>query len=113
MPWPDFIDAFPGLDTPFLSEVVSMRALRGPDGLAVFFTFHRDLEVPMHSHGPQWGVLIRGRAVLTIGGETRSYGPGETWDIRAGVVHGGHIAAGTELIDVFAEADRYPLRPQP
>jgi quercetin dioxygenase-like cupin family protein len=113
MTWPAFIAALPGLDTPFPSEAVTMRALRGDQGLVVFFTFHRDFDVPMHSHGPQWGVLVKGQAVLTIGDQTRSYGPGETWDIPADVPHGGRIAAGTELIDVFAEADRYPLRLQP
>ena len=111
MPWPAFIDAFPGLLTPFPPEQVSMRAVRSDAGLVVFFTFHQDFEVPMHSHGPQWGVLVRGEARLTIGGTTRSYRPGETWDIPAGVPHGGWIAVGTELIDVFAEPDRYPLAP--
>jgi quercetin dioxygenase-like cupin family protein len=110
MPFAAFIDAFPGLDTPLSPEDVTIRALRSDDGLVVFFTFHRDVELPMHSHGPQWGTLIRGAIRLTIGDEIRTYSPGETWDIGAGVLHGGHIAAGSEIIDVFAEPDRYPLK---
>jgi quercetin dioxygenase-like cupin family protein len=110
MPYAPFIDALPGLDTPFPPEAVTIRALRSDDGLVVFFTFHRDLELPIHSHGPQWGTLLRGAVRLTIGDQTRSYAPGDSWDIPAGVPHGGFIAAGTELIDVFAEPDRYPLK---
>jgi len=110
MPYAAFIDALPGLDTPFAPRDVTMRALRGDDGLVVFFTFHRDVELPMHSHGPQWGTLIRGSIRLTIGDHTRDYAPGESWDIPAGVPHGGRIAAGSEIIDVFAEPDRYPLK---
>jgi quercetin dioxygenase-like cupin family protein len=54
--------------------------------------------------------VLAGEVALTIAGETRRYGPGESYDIPAGVVHGVSIAAGTVAIDVFAEADRYPLR---
>ena len=111
MPYPAFFDSFPGLETPLPADQVTMRAIRSDAGLVVFFTFHQDVEIPSHAHGPQWGTLVRGEARLTIGGETRSYAPGQTWDIPAGVPHGGWIAAGSELIDVFAEPDRYPLKP--
>ncbi len=48
----------------------------------VFFTVHKDLEVPEHSHGPQWGALFSGRIQLTINGVARDYKPGDTWDVR-------------------------------
>jgi len=49
---------------------------------------------------------------LTIDGETRRYGPGESYDIPSSVEHGVQVKAGTVAIDVFAEADRYRLKPR-
>ena len=107
---PAFIDALPALDLPFPDSVVTSRAVRSERGLVVFFTFHEDFELPPHAHGPQWGTVVAGGIDFTIGGETRHYGPGDSYDIPGGVEHGARIAAGTTVIDVFAEPDRYPLR---
>lgn len=54
--------------------------------------------------------MAAGEVALTTFGETRRYGPGETYDIPAGVEHAVQLKAGTVVIDVFAEADRYPLK---
>src|SRR5262249_10819822 len=44
--------------------------------------------VPEHSHEPeQVGVLLTGSMTFTIGGETRTLGPGGTWKILANVPH--------------------------
>jgi quercetin dioxygenase-like cupin family protein len=110
MNFPAFIDSFPSLGVPFPETVVQTRAIRSDSGLVVFFSFHQDMDLPAHSHGAQWGTVVAGEIVFTIGGETRRYGPGDSYDIPAGVVHGARIAAGTRVIDVFAEPDRYPLR---
>ncbi|MES2915784.1 MAG: cupin domain-containing protein [Pseudomonadota bacterium] len=112
MPFPDFITSFPDIAVPFPEDVVQTAAVRSDDALVVFFTFHKDMVLPMHSHGPQWGSVIEGEIILTIGGVTRSYGPGHSYMIPAGVEHGGQIKAGTRAIDVFQEADRYPLKPR-
>ena len=48
---------------------------------------------------------------LTIGGETRRYGPGDSYHIPAGVTHGARFLSHFRAIDVFADADRYqPMR---
>ncbi|MBD3677835.1 MAG: cupin domain-containing protein [Rhodobacteraceae bacterium] len=110
MPFPAFMQAFPGLDVPFSEDVVSINAVRSDDGLVAFFTFHQDMVLPPHSHGAQWGTVVEGQIEFTIGGETKTYGPGDSYDIPAGVEHGAKIAAGSRVIDVFEEADRYPLK---
>lgn len=107
---PDFIRAMPALDIPFPEESVTTRALRSDAGLAVFFTFHRDVTLPAHSHKGQWGTVLDGEIELTIEGKPRIYRPGETYSIPAGVVHAAKIKAGTVVLDVFEEPDRYPLR---
>lgn len=110
MPLPDFIRHFPGLDIPFPADVVSAHALRADKGLAVFFTFHKAMDLPPHAHKAQWGTVIAGEITLTIAGQTRHYRPGDSYSIASGAVHSARIAAGTVVIDVFEEADRYALR---
>ncbi len=110
MAFADFILGFPALDVPFPEDVVMTRAIRSDAGLVAFFEFHKDMVLPPHAHGAQWGTVIAGEVVFTIGGETRTYGPGDSYNIPAGVEHGAQIKAGTQAIDVFAEADRYALK---
>ncbi|SHK92506.1 Cupin domain-containing protein [Roseovarius marisflavi] len=110
MSFPDFIMGFPSLDLPFSEDVVQSRAIRSDDGLCVFFTFLQDMELPPHSHGAQWGTVVEGEIEFTIGGETRIYGPGDSYSIPTDVVHGAMIKAGTRVIDVFSEPDRYPIK---
>ncbi len=110
MTLPAFFDVFPTLDLPFPESVVSTHAVRSEAGLVAFFRIHQDVSLPPHSHGPQWGTVLAGEVALTIAGETHRYGPGQSYDIPDGVVHGVSIKAGTVAIDVFAEADRYPLK---
>jgi quercetin dioxygenase-like cupin family protein len=112
VPFPDFFRAFPGLDVPFPEDVVQISAIRSDAGLVVFFSFHKDLTLPMHSHGAQWGSVIEGEIVFTIGGVTRTYRPGDSYLIPNGVEHGAEIRAGTRVIDVFEEPDRYRLKPR-
>ncbi|WP_068114713.1 cupin domain-containing protein [Tropicimonas marinistellae] len=109
MPLPDFLMALPALDIPFAPDVVEGRAMQTEDALLVFFVFHADVDLPPHSHGAQWGTLLQGEVEITIAGETRRYGPGQSWDIPAGAVHSARVRAGSIAIDAFEEPDRYPL----
>lgn len=110
MPFPDFISNLPEIDTPFPSDVVQTAVIRSDAGLAAFFTFLKEMDLPRHAHGAQWGVVVEGEIELTIGDQTKVYGPGDSYSIPAGVEHSGRIKAGARVIDVFEEADRYPLK---
>ncbi len=110
MQLPDFLMALPALDVPFPEDVVESRAMRTDDALLVFFIFHKDFELPPHAHKAQWGTVLQGRIELTIAGDTQTYGPGQIYNIPSGAEHGGSITAGTIVIDVFEESDRYPLK---
>ena len=81
--------------------------MASPHGQAVFFRAKEDFEVPTHSHGAQWGVVVSGILHLTIDGEPGTYEPGETYDIPAGAEHSARLEAGSCVIDVFQEPDRY------
>ena len=107
-PFPGWIGDLPQVDTPF--EGLEGRLLSGDHGQTVFFRATRDLEVPPHSHGAQYGVVVAGRVELVVGGEVRTLGPGETYEIAAGEEHAARVEAGTALVEVFQEPDRYRAR---
>lgn len=110
MPLPAFFRALPALDLPFPDDAVRTSAVRSDAGLVVFFTFLKDFDLPPHAHKGQWGTVLEGAIELTVDGVTRRHGPGETYDIPSGAVHSARIPAGTIVMDVFEEPDRYPLR---
>ncbi|WP_424970104.1 cupin domain-containing protein [Dinoroseobacter sp. S76] len=110
MPLPSFLDALPALDLPFPDDVVTTNVVRSETALVVFFRFHQDVELPPHSHKGQWGSVLEGSVTLTMNGETRTYGPGESYDIPSGMEHAVKVTAGTVAVDMFEEPDRYPLR---
>lgn len=107
-PFPEWMRGLPEVDTPF--EGLEGRMISGPHGQAVFFRAERELEVPPHSHGAQWGIVVEGRLELTIGDETGVYVAGDSYEIPAGERHGARLEAGTCVADVFQEADRYGER---
>lgn len=110
MPFPEFIMGLPSIDAPFPEDVVQTAVVKSDSGLVAFFTFLKDMELPMHSHGAQWGTVVEGEIEFTIGGETKIYRAGDSYSIPAGVKHGAMIKAGTRAIDVFEEADRYAIK---
>ena len=107
-PFAEFIRALPLVDSP----LASLRGwmLQTGQALAMFYEIPDGVEVPEHAHGAQWGVVIEGSVEFTIGGETRTYGRGETYSVGAGVLHSAVIHPGFVGIDVFADADRYRAR---
>ena len=110
MPYPDFINSFPSIDVPFPDDVVETAVVQSDAGLVAFFTFLKDMELPAHSHGAQWGTVVEGEIEFTIGGVTKMYRAGDSYSIPAGVEHGALIKSGTRVIDVFQEADRYAIK---
>lgn len=104
-PFPGWIGDLPEVDTPFTG--LDGRLLASPHGQAVFFCAAEEFEVPPHSHGPQWGVVVTGRLHLTVDGESATYEPGATYEIGDGEEHSARLEAGTCVIDVFRDPDRY------
>jgi len=106
--FPGFIRALPMVDSP----LASLRGwmLQTGQALAMFYEIPDGVDVPEHAHGAQWGVVLEGAVDFTIGGETRTYGVGETYFVGDGVPHSAVIHPGYAGIDVFADADRYSPR---
>lgn len=110
MELPDFLISLPELEVPFPPDAVATHVLPSEHGLMVIFEIIKDMELPMHSHKAQWGTVLEGSITLTIGDHTHKYLVGESYTIPSGVEHGGFIPAGSKLLDIFEENDRYPVK---
>ena len=73
--FPNIVRSLPEADAPFRD--ITLWLLRGPTASLIFVEASADSEVPEHSHEAQWGIVVAGELVLTIGGTTRTYRPGE------------------------------------
>lgn len=110
MQLPEFLTSLPSLDLPFPDEVVQTSAIRSDHGLMVIFRFPDDFDLPSHSHKGQWGTVLAGKIELTIGADTKVYTAGMSYNIPSGVEHSARVKAGSVVMDIFEEPDRYPLR---
>jgi quercetin dioxygenase-like cupin family protein len=106
--YPDVITRLPLADVPV--DGVRGWLSQAPDHQIVFFEIEPIGEIPLHSHGAQWGIVVEGEMELTIGDLTRRYGPGDSYFIPAGVEHGAKFHSRVRAIDVFADVDRYKTK---
>ena len=90
------IEIFPG---------VRMRTPYGKNLMLSYVEIAEGAVVETHSHPhEQGGIVISGRLVLTIGGETRTLSPGEMYIIPPNVPHRATAAPGgpAAAMDVFS-----------
>ena len=107
-PYPEMITNLPLADIPF--DGVRGWLSQAENHQIVFFDIQPIGEVPPHSHGAQWGIMVEGEMELTIGGETKRYKPGENYYIPAGVTHSAKFLSHVRVIDMFADKDRYKAK---
>lgn len=105
MNYPNIIKNLPKIDIPL--NGVKAFLMQSKNNQLVFFEFKEDSEIPMHSHGAQWGIVVDGKIKLTIGGIEKTYQKGDSYYIQADEEHGGKIYAGFKAIDFFEDKDRY------
>ena len=63
-----------------------------------------DMQVPEHSHdNEQLGFVLRGEITMTIAGEARTLGVGETYSIPSNTPHSAATGPdGATVVDIFA-----------
>ena len=105
MNYPNIIKNLPKIDIPL--NGVEAFLMQSKSNQLVFFDFKENTNIPMHSHGAQWGIVVDGKIDLTIGGVEKTYQKGDSYYIKAGEEHGGKIYAGFKAIDFFDDKDRY------
>ena len=108
VPYPEFFKSLPEIDIPV--EGVRGWLIQGQERQVVFFELPEGLEVPAHTHGAQWGMVIDGEMRLTAGDETRVLKKGDSYIVPAGVVHSAVFLTMVHAVDVFADPDRYKIK---
>jgi uncharacterized protein YjlB len=106
--YPEFLTNLPEADLPV--EGLRGWMLQGAKGLAVFLHAEREVNLPKHAHGHQWGIVVDGKMDLTIGGKTTTYARGDSYFVPAGVEHYGRLYPGFRAIDCFDNPNRYKPR---
>ena len=103
--YPQPINALPLADIPI--DGVTARLMQGVDTQAVFFDLPVGIEVPPHSHGAQWGVVLDGEIELTVNDEVKVHAKGDSYFIPEGAIHSGRPVTRCKVLDVFFESGRY------
>lgn len=112
--FPPFIKNLPGVDVtlpPQIEGRLHLWLFQGDSGQALFSETSVEVPMPEHKHGDQWGVVLDGKIDITIGGETKTYGRGDTYFIPAGTLHRARLNPGLRLIEFFADRERWRPRP--
>lgn len=103
--YPDWVTKLPRVDTPFPGAVGWLMS--SPHGQVVLWEFPEGAEVPPHRHGPQLGVVVEGRTVMTIDGQEHEWLSGETFVVGDQEEHSAVVDPDTYVIEIFEEADRH------
>lgn len=104
-PFPEMIQGLPEVDVPF--DGVRGWLLQGERTQVVFFDIEAVGQVPPHSHGAQWGIMIEGEMELTIDGTVHPIRKGDWYYIPAGATHSATFKQRVQVIDIFDEPNRY------
>jgi quercetin dioxygenase-like cupin family protein len=83
---------------------VIARRMEGQRITMAVFELQPGAVVPEHEHpAEQIGLCIRGSITFTIGDETRTLGPGGTWNVPSGVPHRAEAGpAGAVAVEAFS-----------
>jgi quercetin dioxygenase-like cupin family protein len=103
--FPKIITKLPKADIPI--QGLSSYLFQGNDQQILFMEFGNEVEVPEHSHGAQWGVVLSGEIELTIDGQSFNFTKGDTYFIPANTKHSAKIKAGYKDVTLFDQKDRY------
>jgi quercetin dioxygenase-like cupin family protein len=84
----------------------------GPDLMLVRVVFEAGAIGPEHKHPHlQNSYVESGRFAITIAGETRELGPGDSFYVPSNVLHGAKALVAGSLIDAFNPARKEFIRP--
>lgn len=106
--FPEAIKKLPEADIP-ISGITAYLS-QDKNHQIVFMQFSQDVEVPAHSHGPQWGIVLEGKIDLTVEGKEQTYTKGDRFYILEGESHSAKIHGGYASMEFFADKDRYKAK---
>jgi len=108
--FPEIITNLPEADIPV--EGVKANLFQGEQQQIIFMTFDNDAEIPAHSHGAQWAVVLDGEIELTIAGDLFTFRKGDTYFIPGNVIHSARVKKGYKDLTLFDQKDRYGIKPE-
>ena len=99
----DVFDAVASVRPYRIWDGVVARAVRGDRMTFAVVDLEPDVDVREHRHpNEQLGIVLKGRITMTVAGESRDLGPGDTYVIQADVPHRARSGpGGATVIDVF------------
>jgi quercetin dioxygenase-like cupin family protein len=105
-------EVFPAIITSLPMARIPFKGIKGwisqaEDHQVVFMEIEPIGEVAPHAHGAQWGIVIEGEMILTIGGMSKAYRKGDHYFIPEDVVHSATFNEKTWVMDFFNEPRRY------
>jgi len=88
---------------PAIDKIEMKTLVHGDKTLLVEFQMKKGALLPRHSHPhEQTGYLVSGNMELTIGAETFSVKPGDSWCIAGDIKHNAVILEDTVAVEVFS-----------
>lgn len=88
---------------PAIDKIKMKTLVHGEKTLLVEFRMEKGALLPRHSHPhEQTGYLVSGSIELTIGSETFSVKPGDSWCIAGNIEHNAVILEDTVAVEVFS-----------
>ncbi len=103
--YPDCIKNLPKAKMPFPG--VQAWIAQGAEFQVGFFEIEPIGVVTPHSHSAQYGFVIEGEMLLTIGDTTNLYKKGDSYYIPEDVIHSAEFKTRCRVMDFFAEPGRY------
>jgi mannose-6-phosphate isomerase-like protein (cupin superfamily) len=106
--FPAFVHTLPEADLPYQGLKGWLMACE--HGQVLYTESDTEVLIPEHSHGEQWGIVIRGRIELTCQERTRMLTRGDMYHIPPGASQRAHIFPGFRAIEHFADRNRYQIK---
>lgn len=106
--FPEIVTSLPEVAMPF--EGVRAYLVQGTAQQMVFMEFENPVDVPAHSHAAQWGIVLEGEMILTVGSIEKRLCKGDTYFIPEGGEHSARIRAGYRDLTLFNDAARYKTK---
>ncbi len=105
--WPKEIQRLPQVE--FHVAGVTGHSLKNTEKQVTFFRFEEGTTVPDHSHGAQWGYLVKGEMTLEIDGCTELFEAGDVYYIPIGKNHRTIFSQESYVIDMGDDPKRFEL----
>ena len=97
--FPDFVASLPVYAGPFHANRLAAEGCE-----VLFASYPAGTAIEEHFHQTDnWGVITKGELVLTMAGEVVRYGPGDWYEVRAGVPHSARFDSETAEIEFWFE----------